>query len=163
MARVGAGIVIRLVAARTRIRGIGIIAVVAGIAIVRNRNMRSGKRINGAVVERRWRPGTFAVTTFTAGRKLIRRMVGVKGCGIIGLVAAHTGIGRIVVIPVVASCTIIGNRSMGAIQRVIITVDGKSGGCPAGGCRMARSTIVGQTQRSVIWVRALVEICNMAC
>ena len=38
---------------------IGVIAVVTGIAVVRNRNMRSCERINGIVVKRGRHPGCF--------------------------------------------------------------------------------------------------------
>lgn len=61
--RIGAGIVIRHVAAIAGVRRIGIIAVVTRIAVARNGNVASRKRIIHTVVKSSGCPGRFAVTS----------------------------------------------------------------------------------------------------
>ena len=67
---VGAGIVIRCVAPRAGIGRIGIIAVVASVAVVCNGYVGSSKRIHCIVIKRRRRPGRFSV----AGSAIRREM-----------------------------------------------------------------------------------------
>lgn len=55
---------------------------------------------------------------------------------------AYTGVGRIVVITIVAGGAIVGNASVRAVERIVIIVVGKSGRSPAGLGRMAACTIV---------------------
>lgn len=112
MARVRAGIVIRLVTACTGVWRIGIIAVVARVAIVCNRNMRTGERVKITVVKRRRHPRAFTVTGCTIRWKLGSNVVRISCCIVIGLMTPGTGIGRIGVVAVVAGCTIVRNRSM---------------------------------------------------
>lgn len=57
--------------------------------------------------------------------------------------APCTGIGRVVVIAVVAGCTIVGDRSMGPVQNIIIVVDREGRRIPAGRSRMAHRTVRG--------------------
>ena len=144
MAGVRTAVIIGLMATHASIRGIGIIAVVAGLAIVGDWNMRSGERIDGAVVKRGRCPGAFAVTTLTIGWKLAGSVIGVSRCGIIGLVATHTGIGRIGVIAIVTSRTVVGNRSVRSIQSIKIVVDWERRRIPSGRSGMAHFTIRGQ-------------------
>ena len=58
-------------------------------------------------------------------------VIGVRGAFIVSLVAAVALVGRVVVIAVVAGCTILGNGGMRSIQRIVIVVNGESSGCPA--------------------------------
>ena len=92
-----------------RIRRIGIIALVTGIAIVGDGHVRSCKRINGIVVESRWRPGCFAVTSSAIRWELSSCVVRCRGCRIIGVVATVAGIGCIRVVAVVTSIAIVGD------------------------------------------------------
>lgn len=136
------GVVFSLVATGTGIRSCDVVAVVAGVAISRNRNMRSGEWVNGAVVKRRRRPGTFTVAAFTIGRELVGGVIGISRRKVVWLVASCAGIGRIGVIAVVTCRTIVGNGSMRAIKWVIIVVNRKSSRRPTRGGRMTRSAIV---------------------
>ncbi len=142
MGRVRTGVVIGLVATGTGIRGIDVVAVVASVAVGCNRDMRSCEWVNGIVVKRGRRPGTFTMAAFAIGRKLVGGVIGVGRCNIIGLVTACTGVGRIGVIAVVARRTVIGDGGMSPVERVIIMVNGKSSRRPARGRGMARCAIV---------------------
>ena len=55
--RVGRLVVIGCVTARAGVRGIGIIAVVTGVAIIGNGGVRTVQRVKTVVVEGRRRPG----------------------------------------------------------------------------------------------------------
>lgn len=149
MARVRTAVVIGLVATGTSTWRIGIIAVVTSFAIVGNRNMRAGERINGAVVKRRRNPGAFTMATFTARRELGCSVVRVGSRIVIANVAACTSIRRVGVIAVVACCTIIGNRNMRPIQNIIIVVDREGCRIPPGVSGVAHRAIRWQPQRYV--------------
>lgn len=138
---VGTLVVIRRMAACTSIRRVRIIAVVAGNAVIRDRNVCPGERVYGIMIESRRRPGGFRVASRAVGRKLVRGVVGICRLVEIGGVTACAGVQRIVVIPVMASRTLVGNGCVRAVQRIIIVVDGKSGWCPTGSSRMARSAV----------------------
>ena len=141
---VGRRIVIAQVATHAGVWRIGIIALVAGVAVVGNRNMRPVERIKRIVVKSRRRPVAFCMAIRAGGRELGSEVVGV-GCSIVvSLVAACTRIRRVGVIAVVACCTIIGNRNMRPVQHIIIIVDREGCRIPAGGSRMAHRTIRGQ-------------------
>ena len=144
MVWVRTGVVFGLMATGTGIWSIDKIAVVASVAVGSNWDMRSGERIDGAVVKRGRCPGAFAVTTLTIGWKLAGSVIGVSRCGIIGLVATHTGIGRIGVIAIVTSRTVVGNRSVRSIQSIKIVVDWERRRIPSGRSGMAHFTIRGQ-------------------
>jgi len=68
-------------------------------------------------------------------------VVGVSGGVVIIFVAPLASVRRIVIIAVVASCTVVGNVFVGAIQHVEIIVNSEGGRAPTGiGC-MAGCTI----------------------
>ncbi len=122
MARVRAAVVIGLVAARAGARRIGIIAVVTSLAIVGNRNMRAGERINGTVVKRGRNPGAFAMATYAVRRELGGSMVGVGSRIVIAQVAAHAGVWGIGIVALMASVAVVGNRNMRPVERIECTV-----------------------------------------
>ena len=75
------------------------VTVVAGITIVGDRDMRTGKWINCTMIEGRRRPCCFCMAQCTIGRELGCGVVWIAGLGVFGIVAAVAGIGRIVVLP----------------------------------------------------------------
>ena len=112
---VKAGIEIRRMTTLASIRGVGVIALVTGIAVVCDGYVCTCERINGIVVKGGRYPGRFIMANGTVGRKLSCFVIRIGGCVVIGLVATRTGIGGIVVIPVMAHGTVVGNSGMGAI------------------------------------------------
>ena len=56
---VGTAVEIRQVTANASVRGVGIVSLVASVAVVGNRDMRAGERIERIVVERGRNPGIF--------------------------------------------------------------------------------------------------------
>lgn len=66
--------------------------------------------------------------------------------------ATKTSIRGIVVIPVVAGSTLIGNQSMCPIQRIIIIVDRECCRRPAGSCGVTHGTVRRNVQDYVIWI-----------
>ena len=100
--RVGTGSIIGRMATRAGVGRIREIAVVTGIAVVRNGHMRPCKRINRVVVECGRRPNCFCMAQRAIGRKLRRRVVRAGRSRIIGRMTAVAGVRRIVVVAVVA-------------------------------------------------------------
>ena len=113
---VGAGIVICCVTTCAGIGRGGVIAVVAGVAIICNRNVRTRKRIHRIVVERRRCPGGLAVAGRAGSREMRGCVVRIGGSRIIGRMTAVAGVRRIGVVAVVAGRTVAGNTGMRAIQ-----------------------------------------------
>ena len=106
--RVGALVVIVRVTARAGVGRIVVVAVdVTGITVAGNGDVRARERIKIVVVERRGHPRRFRVTTGAVCRELGRFVVGVGGLVIIVDVATCAGVGRVVVVAVVAGGTII--------------------------------------------------------
>ncbi len=161
MVRVQALVVIRRMAARTGVRGIGVIAVVAGDTVIRDRHVRSSEGIDCLVIKRRRRPGCFRVASRAIGRELIGGVVGV--CGLVELrrMATGAGVRRIVVITVVAGCAIVSDGRVRTIQSIKIIVDGKGRRRPTGSGGVARRAIGGQTDTSVIRIGGLIKICGV--
>ena len=150
-------------AARAGVGRIGIIPTnVTGRAIIGNQRVAAREREEIVVVETRRRPGTFAVATLTIGRELRRLVVGVGGGVEVGQMAAHTSIRRVVVIAVVASRAVVGNRRMRAVQCVEIIVVGKGGRRPTRLRGMTTRTIGAQSQRYVVGIARLIEVIGMA-
>ncbi len=75
---------------------------------------------------------------------------------------AYTSAGRVVVIAVVACCTVVGNGSMRPAQNPIIVVDRESRRIPIGVGRMAHRTIGWNAKGDVIGVGTAVEIGQVA-
>lgn len=124
--------------------GIDIVALVAGVAIVGNRDMSTSERIKCIVVKRRRNPGIFRMAICTGGRELSGCVVRVDRRIVVRLVAACTRIRRIVVIAVVTRCAIIGDDCVRPVQNIIVVVDREGRRVPAGRSRMAHRTIRGQ-------------------
>ena len=74
---VGAAVEIGQVTADAGVRGVGIVALVASVAIVGDRNMPTSERIERIVVERGWNPGIFRMAVCASDRELRRSVVGV--------------------------------------------------------------------------------------
>ena len=136
--------------------------VVAGITIIGDGRMRPGKRINDVVVESRRCPGGLGMTKFTFNRELRGKVVGTRGCIVFRIMASIASIGRVVIIAVVASSTVIGNSSMCPFQRIVIVVNWKSGGLPPRGSGMTGSAIGRNIEGRVVRVGRLGIIRIMA-
>ena len=108
-------IVIADMAARTGIRGVSIIAVVADITIIRNGGMGSRERIKTVVVEGRRNPGRFAVAGGAVRGKLLRDVVGIGCLVVIPDMTARAGIRGVIIISVMAGGAVIGNGGMRAV------------------------------------------------
>ena len=103
-------IVIGLVAPYTGIGCGGIITIdVAKAALVSNRSMSPGKGVECAVIKRRRRPCILSMTISTSRDKLVCFVIRIDGVIIICLVTPYAGVRCIVVVAVVAICTLIGN------------------------------------------------------
>ncbi len=89
-------------------------------------------------------------------------MVRARCLGIISRVATVAGIGRIVVVAVVAGSAVVGNSRVRPVQSIIVVVNRERSGFPARFGGMAHGTIRRDVQRHVVGVRRLVEICGMA-
>ena len=85
--RIQARIVIWRVTARAGIGRVVVIAVVTGIAIICNGNVRPGEGINRIVIKCRWYPSRFSMTNSTIRRELGRDMVGIGRPVVVSLVA----------------------------------------------------------------------------
>ena len=138
---VGRRIEIAQVATNAGVWGIGIVAIVTGVAVVGNRNVRPVERVERIVVKGRRRPGAFRVAICASRRELRCKVVRIGSSIVVRLMAACTGIRCVVVIAVVASCTVVGDWNMRSIQHIIIVVDWESGRIPSGVRCMAHRTI----------------------
>ncbi len=157
---IGRLIIVRLVAAHTGIRRVIVIPVVAGHTIIGNRRMRPVEHPI-IIVDRKGRRhpvGFRRMAALTIGRNTQRRVVGIDTRIVIGLMAAHTGIRRIVVIPIMAGRTIIGNRRVRPINDPIGIVNSKGRRHPVGLGGMTALAIGRNTQCRMIGINTLVEI-----
>ena len=161
MARIGTLAVIGAVTAIAGVRCIRVIPVVARIAIARDRNVRSCKRINGVVVKRRRYPRCLGVAGCAIRWKLLRGVVGHRRLRVIVCVTAVAGIWCVGIIAVVTGCAIVGNGCVSAIQRIKIIVDWEGCRRPAGGCGVAHRAICWQVERHVVGIYGLVEVGGM--
>ncbi len=141
---VGTAVKIGQVTADTSVWGIDIVALVAGVAVVGNRDMSTGERIKSIVVKRGRNPGIFRMAVSAGGRELGGCVIGVDRRIVIRLVAPRTSIGRIVIIAVVAGRAIIGDDCVRPVQNIIVVVDREGRRIPTGRSRMAHRTIRGQ-------------------
>lgn len=90
-------------------------------------------------------------------------MVRVGGRIVLRRVAAKTGIGRIVVIAVMAGSAVVGNRCMRAIKNsMIVIVNRECGRRPVRGSIMAHRAIGRKIQRCMVRVATLIKIGGMA-
>ncbi len=94
-------------------------------------------------------------------RQIQPDMIGVGGLIVIGQVAPFTGIGCVVVIPVVTSGTVIGDWNMCSIQYPEIIVLGELRRTPSGIGGMTHLTIDREVEGDVIGVGGLVEVVLM--
>ena len=161
MVRIGGLVVIRRMTARTSIRRVGIVAVMAGVAILGNRGVRAIQRIKTIVVECRRHPGSLIVAALAIGREFRRRVVRIGRLVVIRRMTARTGVRRVGVIAFMAGGALVGNGRMRTVERIIIVVDGKTGGRPAGS-RMTTCAIFRNAERDVVGIGRLVEIGRMA-
>ena len=98
----------------------------------------------------------------TSCRELLSDVIGIGGGIVIIGMATGTGIGRIVVIAVVAGCAVIGNGCMRPDQLIEVIVNGESGWRPSGICCVTCFTGGGQIQCYVTWISAGCVVIGMA-
>ena len=153
-----AGLVkIRAVATRTGVRGVVIVPVMTGCAVVGDQRMASCQGIKIIVVESRGRPGRLRMTTRTVGRELSRFMVRIYRLVKIRQVTTHTGRGRIIVITVVTGRTVIGNGRMCAVESVVVVVIIKTRRRPATSRSVTAYTIRAVVEGHMIRIVSLHE------
>ena len=122
---VGGSIILRLVAPGTGIGRTRIVTTSMAIGTVGHAGVCAREWPGGIVVEGCRYPGGFTVALRTVVGEQVCGVVGIGRCGIISLVAAGTGVGRIVVIAVVASRAIGSDGGMCPVEWVIIVVQGE--------------------------------------
>ena len=117
-------------------------------------------KILGIMVEGSGCPGRFTVATGAIGRKLSRNMVRIGRIVVVIGVATRTGVGGIIVVAIMTSCTVIRNPCMRSVQRVVAVVIGEGRGLP-GYVGMTGCTISGNIERYVVRIGCLVVIVGM--
>ena len=118
MARIGAVIVFWGMAGITSIGRIGIIALVAPVAVVGDGQVCAGEGEHGVMVKSGGCPSRLRMAQGAIGRELLRGVVGVGGLVIIGAVATVAGVWGVVIVPLVASGAIAGDVGVGAIEGI---------------------------------------------
>lgn len=114
------------------------------------------------VVERRGLPGGFRMTILAGIWEARAGMVWVGSGIVIRRVTAETGVGRVVVIAVMAGSAVIGYGCMCAVECVIVVVNGECSWRPVRGSSMTHRTIGREIQCCMVRVAALVKIGGMA-
>jgi len=130
MVGIGGLVVVGKMAAHAGVRDAGIISVVASLA--GKRNMGAGQYVV-VVMGRECCGCPSGICCMTGGTGRCNpgsTVVGVGGIVVVGLVASHAGVGRAVVIPVMAGRT--GGAGMTPGKRVIVAVDREGSRAPAG-------------------------------
>ena len=146
----------------TGVGGIIVVSVVTSSTLIGNNGMPSRQGIKVIMVKGSRYPGRLCVTILTIRRELSCFMVWIGGAVVVAEVAAHAGIGRIVVITIVACRAIIGYTRVRPVERIVVVVVGKSCRRPAWlGC-VAAGAVIAEAQRYVVGVTGLVEISAMA-
>ena len=109
-------------AAVAGVRRVVVVAVVAGIAICFNGNVRSGYGPELVMIESGRRPGILRVALFTIRREIRSYVIRVAGGCVIIVVAAIAGVGRIVVVAVVAGHTVVCNGYVRTLKLPVLVV-----------------------------------------
>lgn len=86
-------------------------------------------------------PSRFRMAILAGSRETRCRVIRVIGRRIVRRVAAKAGIGRVVVIPVVAGRAIIGNSRMRTVQGIVVIMDRECCRRPSGSSRVAHGTV----------------------
>ena len=89
-------------------------------------------------------------------------VIGVSGCIVVVDMATGASVRRIDIITIMASGTIVGDRSMSTFDHIIIIVYGEGCGIPTGLGGMTRSAVVGDADCTVIGIGRLIKIGGMA-
>ena len=153
--RIDALVIISLMASRTCI---GCIVVIALMAII----TRGGQVCPGqwpvGVAEGGWYPGTLSVTLLAVQRELLRFVIRVGCIVVIIRVTPRTCVRCVVVVTVMTGCTVVGNSCVRANQLVEVVVYRERGRCPSRIGSVAGFTSRWQVQRQVIRVDTLVVV-----
>lgn len=157
---IGGTVVIRQMAAYALVRSIVVIPLVAGKAIVLDRQMRTvDQPVVVVYVECGRSPsgcgGVAALAIpgqIEAGVGRIDRRIEITA------VTSVAGIRRVDVIPVMAALAVVAYLIMRTIQHVKVVVNVEPRRSPTGLCRMAGGAIIGDSQCNVVGIGRLVEI-----
>ena len=146
--RIGCLVVIVGMAPGAVVRSIGVISVVTCRAVRSNSRVRTRERVVRIVIKGGGGPGCLRMTRCTVGWKLLHGMVGLLGLVVVVRVTTRTGVGRGVVVAVVAGGTIVGYGGVSPVQHIEVIVNIECRRCP--GCRcMAGSAVRRQIQHQV--------------
>lgn len=110
------------------------------------------------MIKRGWLPGGLSVASDAISRELQGLVIRIRGLIIIRLVAAGTGIRSVVIIPIVARRTIIGDHGMCPIQWIVVIVNGKGGGFPSRFSGMTGSAFYRKSEDRVVRIGGLFEV-----
>lgn len=141
MVRIGGLIKITLMTAIASRWCIAVVAHVTSETFILDEVMAAGQWIEIVVVKAGRNPCCFAVTVCAIQRKLLCLMIGIAGLIIIVYMTTLTCIRSVVVISIMAECTVIFNCKMRSNQRIIIVVVWKHSGLPSWIGGMTDSTI----------------------
>ena len=115
MIRIGCLVILRRVAPYARVRRAGVITLMAGVAIARNRDVRTRKRVNRTMIKNRRGPSRFAMAKFTIRWKLSGSVIRISNLVVILQMTADTSVWGIRIIALVTGTAISGNCRMYAI------------------------------------------------
>lgn len=101
------------------------------------------------------------MTVIAGSRETGLLVIGIRSLIICICMASKAGIRCVVIIPVVAGCTIIGDCGMCTIKCVIVIVDREAGGHPFRVCRMAQGAVIWNAQGDVVGIDAFIVIIAM--
>ena len=162
--RVAGLVVVRGMAPVTGVRRVVVIPVVAGRAVVGYGRVRSIEWpevvVDGEGGRHPVRVGRMAQGTVC--RESERLMVGIGAGIIVRGMATGAGIGRVVVVAVVAGRTIIGDRQVPSVQDPVIVMDGEGGRTPSRRRGMAGCTVRWEVECGMVGVGRLVVIRQVA-
>lgn len=120
------------------------------------------REIPAIVIKSGGHPGGLTVTGSTILRKLRGAVIRILALVVIRLMAADAGIGRIVVVLIVAAAAIVFDEGMGSLQRIKLIVDIETGRSPAGCGRMATDAIGRDSQFQVARILTLLKVLPVA-
>ena len=120
------------------------------------------RKISSIVIKSGRHPGRLTVTGGTVVRKLCCPVIRIPGLVVVRLMAADTGIGRIVVVLIVTSTAIVPDQCMSSLQRIKLIVYIETGWTPAGCGRMTADAIGMDSQFQVPRVLTLLKVLPVA-
>ena len=162
MIRIGRRVKIRKMTSNARIRSIDIASLVTDKAIIGNGRMGPGQRVNIVVIKVGWSPCRLGMAGFAGCGKIGGNVVGICRLVIFISMANKACPWQIVIIPVMAGGTFIGNGNMCTGQYVVIIVDREGGRFPAGLRCMTGFAGGWNVDGSMVRIGRIAVVCCMA-